>query len=173
MSYSKVHDNLFASDFRNALKKFPDNAYVHEKAADILTKSQVTFEFLPKSYFLIEPFYKKALKLAGKECLSLRHKLGIHQVLLGRFRIENYEGTHDEGIKNLEKAAALYSDAKVDLQLAKEGKLQVNIFGKTSMPPVLLAHEETTSSSSEESNQKNCSMPLKDRKKVNKGKPAR
>lgn len=161
---------MFASDCRNALKKFPDNAYVHEKAADILTKSQVTFEFLPKSYFLIEPFYKKALKLAGKECLSLRHKLGIHQVLLGRFRIENYEGTHDEGIKNLEKAAVLFPDAKVHLQLAKEGKLQVNIFGKTSMPPLLLAHEETTSSSSEESYQKNCSIPSKQRR-TNKGKP--
>ncbi|XP_026287874.1 uncharacterized protein LOC113213123 [Frankliniella occidentalis] len=134
---------------QNALKKFPNSAYVHERAADILQSSQPTFYFLPKSYLLIEPFYKKALKLAGKECATLRHKLGIHQVLLAQLRLENFEGIHDEGIKNLELAACSIPNAKIHLNLAKKGLLDSSVVGIPQMPMPILCREESSSESSE------------------------
>lgn len=132
--------------YRNALKKFPESAFVHEKAADLLQLSQPSFNFLPKSYLLIEPFYKKALKLAGGEVLSLKHKLGLHQVSFGRLKIENYEGTYDEGVENLKQAATLISSAQVQLDDLSKGKLVVSPL-IAELPPMLVRYEEDSSSS--------------------------
>ena len=138
--------NVQFSFSRNALLKFPESAFVHEKAADLLQLSQPSFDFLPKSYFLIEPFYKKALKLAGREVLSLRHKLGLHQVSFGRLKIENYEGTFDEGVENLKRAAALIPSAQVHLEDLKKGKLVVSPL-TADLPPMLVRQEQESSSS--------------------------
>ncbi|KAJ1532211.1 hypothetical protein ONE63_000831 [Megalurothrips usitatus] len=147
---------------QNAIKQFPNNAWVHEKAAEILQQSQPSFSFMPKSYLLIEPFYKKALKLAGKDCLSLRHNLGKHQVMFGQLKIENYEGIHDEGIKNLELASKLIPDAYIHLQAARQGKLTPSSVG---LAPFLFREEYC---SSEESQPESKSLKKKNKSKKKK-----
>ncbi|KAK3917444.1 3-hydroxy-3-methylglutaryl-coenzyme A reductase 1 [Frankliniella fusca] len=154
---------------QNVLKKFPNSAYAHMRGADILQMSQQSFDLMPRSYLLIEPFYQKAIKLAKKECALLRHKLGLHQVLMAKLRLANYEGIYKEGIKNLELAALSIHDANIHLMLAGNGLLDSSVVGIHQMPRPLPWAEDSSSESSEPY-LKTVEVSKKSKKKKGKGK---
>lgn len=109
---------LFSFFSRKALDQFPNSPYAYEKAADLLLKCTPRTEHVVTGNLEKIPiFYKTALRLAGKEILSVRHKIGVYQVLFAEHERKS------EGVENLKLARNFSPESEIDYALARAGKL--------------------------------------------------